>query len=280
MDGLHRYPLRRRGFMMTSLISGFTLATTRVDAQAIHTDTTGLHVAEVKIPTSDGDLPAYMAQPATGGPFPTILVVEEIFGVHEYIRDVCRRFAKQGYLAVAAEYYARVGDLAKITNMQELQATVAKAPDAQMMNDMDSVAAWATANDGDGNRLGMNGFCGGGRQTWLYAAHSNRLKAAVSWYGILDRKPNANQPRTVLEIIPLVKCPVLGLYGGEDAANSMNQIREAQAEAKQARVPVEIIIYPDAPHGFHADYRPSYRPADAKDGWARALAWFRKYGVA
>ena len=280
MDGLHRYPLRRRGFMMTSLISGFTLATTRVDAQAIHTDTTGLHVAEVKIPTSDGDLPAYMAQPTTGGPFPTILVVEEIFGVHEYIRDVCRRFAKQGYLAVAAEYYARVGDLSKITNMQELEATVANAPDAQMMSDMDSVANWAVANGGDGARLGMNGFCGGGRQTWLYAAHSNRLKAAVSWYGILDRKPNPNHPRTVLDIIPLVKCPLLGLYGGEDAANPMNQIREAQAEAKQARVPVEIIIYPDAPHGFHADYRPSYRPADAKDGWARALAWFRKYGVA
>jgi carboxymethylenebutenolidase len=280
MDGLHRYPLPRRGFMMSSLISGFTLATTRVDAQAIHTDTTGLYVAEAKVPTSDGELPAYIAQPAAGGPFPIILVVEEIFGVHEYIRDVCRRFAKQGYLAVAAEYYARVGDLSKITNIHELMATVVKAPDAQMMSDMGSVVAWAAANGGDRNRLGINGFCRGGRQTWLYAARSNRLKAAVSWYGILDGKPTANDPRTVLDIIPLVKCPVLGLYGGEDAANPMTQIREAQAEAKQAHVPVEIIIYPDAPHGFHADYRPSYRPEDAKDGWARALAWFRKYGVA
>jgi carboxymethylenebutenolidase len=191
MDGLHRYPLPRRGFMMSSLISGFTLATTRVDAQAIHTDTTGLHVAEVKIPTSDGELPAYVAQPATGGPFPIILVVEEIFGVHEYIRDVCRRFAKQGYLAVAAEYYARVGDLSKITNVHELLAIVAKAPDAQMMSDMDSVVAWAAANGGDGNRLGINGFCRGGRQTWLYAAH----KQSPESRGLLVRHPRRQAHR-------------------------------------------------------------------------------------
>ncbi len=171
MDGLHRYPMARRGFVMTSLSSGFTLATTRVEAQAIHTDSVGLDTAEVSIPTSDGNLPAYMARPSATGPSPIVLVVEEVFGVHEYIRDVCRRLAKLGYLAVAAEYYARVGDLSKVTDMKELSGITAKAPDALMMADMDAVTTWAAANHGDGGRLGMTGFCSGGRQTWLYAVH-------------------------------------------------------------------------------------------------------------
>ena len=279
MDGLERYPMARRGFVMTSLISGFTLATTRVEAQAIHTDTVGLTAGETQIPTSDGALPAYFARPDGAGPFPIVLVVEEIFGIHEYIKDVCRRLAKQGYLAVAAEYYARVGDLAKITDSQELSATVAKAPDGQMMMDMDTVADWATSNHGYSARLGITGFCRGGRQTWLYAAHSTRLKAAVSWYGILDGGPTANQPQSVLDLIPDMKCPVLGLYGSKDALNPMSQIEQAETEAKRAVHPIEFVIYPGAPHGFDADYRPSYREADAKDGWARMLAWFQRYGA-
>ena len=278
-DGLSRFPMARRGFVMTSLISGFTMATTRVDAQAIHTDTAGLTVTETQIPTGDGALPAYMARPDGAGPFPIILVIEEVFGVHEYIKDVCRRFAKQGFMAVAAEYYARVGDLSQAMSSAQTSAIVSKAPDEQMMADMDAVADWAAHNHGDGNRLGINGFCRGGRQVWLYAAYSNRLKAAVSWYGVLDGPTSPILPKTALEVIPEVKCPVLGLYGSEDAANPMNLIEEAEKEAKEAKEPVQFVVYPNAPHGFHADYRPSYRAADAQDGWNRALAWFRHYGV-
>lgn len=279
-DGLSRSPMARRGFMMTSLISGFTLATTRVEAQAIHTDTAGLTVAETQIPTGDGALPAYMARPNGNGPFPIILVVEEVFGVHEYIKDVCRRFAKQGFMAVAAEYYARVGDLSQAMSSAQISAIVSRAPDEQMMTDMDTVADWAAHNHGDRNRLGINGFCLGGRQVWLYAAHSNRLKAAVSWYGVLDGPTSPIQPKTALEVIPGVKCPVLGLYGSDDAAfNPMSMIEQAEKEAKEAKQPVQFVVYPNAPHGFHADYRPSYRAADAKDGWERALAWFRHHGV-
>lgn len=278
-DGLSRFPMARRGFVMTSLISGFTMATTRVDAQAIHTDTAGLTVAETQIPTGDGALPAYMARPDGAGPFPIILVIEEVFGVHEYIKDVCRRFAKQGFMAVAAEYYARGGDLSQAMSSAQIDAIVSKAPDEQMMADMDAVADWAAHNHGDGNRLGINGFCRGGRQVWLYAAHSDRLKAAVSWYGVLDGPTSPILPKTALEVIPEVKCPVLGLYGTEDALNPMNLIEEAEKEAKEAKEPVQFVVYPNAPHGFHADYRPSYRAADAQDGWNRALAWFRHYGV-
>ncbi|MDQ2802363.1 MAG: dienelactone hydrolase family protein [Pseudomonadota bacterium] len=230
---LTRTPLARRGFVMTSLISGLTLATTRVDAQAIHTDTVGLSAGEARVPVADGGLPAYVARPDAAGPFPVVLVVEEIFGVHDYIKDICRRLAKQGYLAIAAEYYARVGDLSKMTAMAELSATVARAPDAQMLADMDAVAAWAGQNRGDAGRLGVTGFCRGGRQTWLFATHNPRLKAAVSWYGILGGKASANQPKSVLDSVIALKCPVRGLYGGHDAANPLSEVRQLEAEAKQ-----------------------------------------------
>ncbi len=272
-------PLARRGFMMTSIISGLTLATTQVEAQAIHTDTAGLETGEVQIPVSDGKLPAYAARPQGAGPFPIVLVVEEIFGVHDYIQDVCRRLAHQGYLAVAAEYYARVGDLSEAMSAQQASAIVGKAPDRQMMADMDAVAAWAARNQGDGGRLGMTGFCRGGRQTWLYAAHNPHLRAAVSWYGVLDGQTSAIQPETALAMVDKVLCPVLGLYGDQDGANPLQLIHEAEAKAKGAREPVAFVIYPGAPHGFHADYRPSYGKADAEDGWRRMLAWFQKYGV-
>ncbi len=272
--------LRRRGFMMTSLISGFTLATTVVEAQAIHTDTQGLVADQVQIPVSDGQLPGYAARPDGAGPFPTILVIEEIFGVNEYIRDVCRRFAKVGYLAVAPEIYARIADLSKITSMKEISGVIAKSSDAQIMSDLDATADWAAKNHGDPTRLGVNGFCRGGRDVWLYAAHNSRLKAAVSWYGILDGKTTPLQPHTALDVAEKILCPLLGLYGGQDSNNPMPLIREAEAKAKAAGRTIEIVIYPDAPHAFHADYRPSYREADARNAWQRALGWFKQYDVA
>lgn len=279
--GLRRYPLGRRGLVATGLISGFTLATQRVEAQAIHTSAANLDVGETRIPVHDGHLPAYYARPAHGTQFPVILVFEEIFGVHEYIRDVCRRFAHLGYLAVATEYYARFGDLAAMTDAQQIMRDVIlKAPDAQYMRDADATVAWAGRNQGDLSRLGVNGFCRGGRQTWLYAAHNPRLKAAVSWYGQLKTVTSQIQPRNAIAVIPELKCPVLGLYGGEDPSNPMDAIHAAEAEAKAEHEQVEIVVYPDAPHGFHADYRPSYRKTAAEDGWRRALAWFRRYGVA
>ncbi len=279
--GLTRYPLARRGFIMTSLISGFTLSTTRVEAQAIHTDTVGLSVGELHVPVSDGQLPAYVARPEGAGPFPIVLVIEEIFGVHEYIKDVCRRLAKQGYLAVAAEYYARLGDLSKRTTPQQIFTDVIeKAPDALMMRDMDAVAAWAARNHGDASRLGITGFCRGGRQTWLYATHNSHLRAAVAWYGPLGGRTTPIQPQSVLDLVGALKCPVLGLYGGQDTSIPQSGLERLEAAAKHDGKVVKIIVYPDAPHGFHADYRPSYRPADAKDGWERMLGWFREYGVA
>lgn len=265
---------------MTSLISGFTLATTVVEAQAIHTDTEGLVTGEVQIPVADGHLPGYLARPGGAGRFPTILVIEEVGGVNEYIQDVCRRFGKAGYLAVAPEIYARIGDLSKMTSTSEVMGVIAKSPDAQIMSDLDSTAAWAAENHGDDTRLGVTGFCRGGRDVWLYAAHNPRLKAAVSWYGVLDGRTSDIQPRTALDVADRILCPLLGLYGGQDSSNPVPLIREAEAKAKGAGKTIEIVIYPDAPHGFHADYRPSYREADAKDGWARMLAWFKRYGVA
>ncbi|WP_428489152.1 dienelactone hydrolase family protein [Rhodopila sp.] len=279
-DGLMDYPLARRGVLMTGLISGFTLATQRVEAQAIHTDSTGLDAGATQIPTTDGKLPAYYAKPARHGPFPVILVNEEIFGVHEYIKDVCRRWAKLGYLAVATEYYARIGDLSKMTDVHQIVTDViAKTPDAQYMSDLDSTAAWALANGGSSTRVGVMGFCRGGRQTWLYAAHSPHLKAAVAFYGPLLGTPTPIQPRSALDLAADIKCPLLGLYGGQDPSIPLSAVREAEAKAKAAHKTIDIVIYPDAPHGFHADYRPSYRQADAEDAWKRAIAWFHRFGV-
>ncbi|PPQ29144.1 dienelactone hydrolase family protein [Rhodopila globiformis] len=281
LGGLRAYPLARRGMMMTGLVSGFTLATQRVEARAIHTDTQGLDAGEARIPVPDGALPAYFARPAGKGPFPVVLVNEEIFGVHEYIRDVCRRLAKAGYFAVATEYYARVGDLSKMTDVRQIiRDVIAKAPDNQYMADMDATAAWALQHGGDAGRVGVIGFCRGGRQTWLYAAHSPHLKAAVAFYGPLGGTPSSIQPQTALDVADRIRCPLLGLYGGQDPGTPVAMTREAEARAKAAHRTVEIVIYPDAPHGFHADYRPSYRQADAADAWARMLAWFRRFGMA
>ncbi|HTY03887.1 MAG TPA: dienelactone hydrolase family protein [Rhodocyclaceae bacterium] len=271
----------RRGFIVTSIGAGFALATQPIMAQtAIHTDAEGLTAGAIEVPTFDGQLPAYRAMPAGGKNLPTVLVVHEIFGVHEYIKDICRRLAKAGYLAIAAEMYARHGDVSKMTNIHEiLDGPVAAAKDTEHMGDLDACAAWAAKNGGDPNRLAITGFCRGGRTTWLYAAHNPKLKAAVAWYGTLEGAPTANQPKWPLDLAVDLKAPVLGLYGGKDQGISMDDIETMSAELKKAGSKSEIHVYPDAGHAFHADYRPTYRKEAAEDGWKRMLAWFKANGV-
>jgi len=278
---LTSFPLPRRGFVMTSLISGFTLATQRVEAQAIRTDTTGVEAGDAEIPVSDGKLPAYYARPAKGTNFPVILVNEEIFGVHEYIKDVCRRLAKAGYMAVAPEIYARIADLSKMTDTQQIvREVISKKPDQELYSDLDATFAWAAKNKGSATLLGETGFCRGGRTTWVYAAHNPKLKAAAAWYGPIKGATSEIQPQTVLDIADKLKCPLLCLYGGKDTSIPAADVQQAQEKAERAHKTVKLYVYPDAPHGFHADYRPSYRQGDAEDGWQRMLVWFRHYGLA
>ncbi|HQS47410.1 MAG TPA: dienelactone hydrolase family protein [Xanthobacteraceae bacterium] len=282
LQGLVREPFSRRGFVMTGLIAGFTLATTSVEAQAIHTDAVGLVAGEVKIPTMDGDMPGYRAMPEGNGPFPLVIVVEEIFGVHEYIKDICRRLAKQGYCAVAPELYARQGDLTGMTDIQQIvRDVISKKPDAEMLSDLDAAVAWAVkSSKGDENRLGITGFCRGGRSVWLYAAHNPKLKAAVAWYGPIGGTRTAIQPKTAADVAADLKAPVLGLYGAADTGIPVADVEKQRDTARAAGKTVDIVIYPDTPHAFHADYRPSYRKEAAEDGWKRMLAWFKQYGVA
>ncbi len=278
--GLTEYPLARRG-VMGGLIAGFTLATTVVHAQAIHTDATGLVAGPVSIPTTEGTLPGYRAKPAGAGPFPVVLVIEEIFGVHEYIQDICRRLAREGYYAVAPELYARIADLSGMTDAAVIvRDVISKTPDARLLQDLDSTAAFAGTEGGDLGRLAVTGFCRGGRNTWLYAAHNPALKAAVAWYGPVGGTPSPIQPQTATDVAGELKAPLLGLYGGKDPSIPVDTVQAAAAKAKAAGKTVEIEIFPDAPHGFHADYRPSYRPDAAVAGWTRMLAWFRTNGVA
>jgi carboxymethylenebutenolidase len=271
----------RREILVTSLAAGFALATQPVSAQTITTGTDGLTAGEVKIPVSDGEIPGYRAMPAKGRQFPVVLVVQEIFGVHEHIRDLCRRFAKLGYLAVAPELYARQGDVSKISDWKQIFAdVVSKVPDSQVMSDLDATAAWAgKSSSGDVKRLAITGFCWGGRIVWLYAAHNPQLKAGVAWYGRITGDVNALQPKYPLDVAADLKAPVLGLYGGQDQGIPLTDIDKMRAALAAAKQPSEIVVFPDAPHGFLADYRPSYREADAREGWAKCLAWFRGHGV-
>lgn len=246
----------------------------------IKTDTTGLAVDDVKITTSTGMLPAYRAAPARPGPHPVVLVVQEIFGLHEYIRDVARRLAKLGYLAIAPDLYFRQGDATGYTDIDALRAEiVSRVPDEQVMADLDACYAWSRGAGGDPARLGITGFCWGGRITWLYAAHQPRLKAAVAWYGKLTGPKNALQPRQPLDLSGELKAPVLGLYGGEDPSIPMAQVEELRGDLKKAHSASQVLVYPGAPHAFHADYRPSYRPEAAEDGWQRMKAWFAQHGL-
>lgn len=266
---------------MTTVVSGFTLAAERAVGQEIHTNTEGLVAGDIQIPSDGGGLPGYFAKPAGAGPFPTVLVVEEIFGVHEWVADVCRRLAKVGYLAVAPELYARIADLSKMTDIGQIQRDViSKAPDDQIVRDLDASASWAGKNGGDLNRLGITGFCRGGRAVWLYNAHSTVLKAAVAWYGPMGGQASSIQPKTALDIAADIHAPLLGLYGKEDTGIPESVLLQAESKAKAAGKTVEMVVYAGAGHAFAADYRPTYRKAAAEDGWQRMLAWFKKYGVA
>lgn len=277
----NRTTVSRREFVAGSLAAGFALAVQPVAAQTmISTDTTGLTAGEVKITTGNGDIPAYRAMPAGGKALATILVVQEIFGVHEHIKDVCRRFAKAGYLAIAPEMYYRQGDVSKLKDNKEIFAVVvSKVPDAQVMSDLDAAVAWAAKNGGDGKRLGITGFCWGGRITWLYTAHNKNVKAGVAWYGRLVGDATTMTPKHPLDLVDQINAPVLGLYGGADAGIPNDTVEKMNAALKEKGKPSMIHLYPDTPHAFHADYRPSYRKAQADDGWKRATEWFKKNGV-
>jgi len=268
----------RRGFIVTSLGAGFALAVLPVSAQTITTSTDGLVAGEVKVKTKDGEMPAYRAIPATGTSFPTIIVISEIWGVHEHIADVCRRFAKLGYFAIAPELFARAGDPRKISDVQKIIGDiVAKTPDAQVLSDLDATVAFAKASgNADVSKLGVTGFCWGGRMTLMYAAHNPNLKAAVAWYGSL--KTFAPGDKTPFDVAAQIKVPLLGLYGGADTGiptPDAEKFRDAVKAGGNARV--EWVIYPDTPHAFHADYRPTYRKEQAEDGWKRATAFFKQY---
>ncbi len=269
--------------LTVSLAAGFAAAVRPIAAEtAITTDTNGLEAGEVRIPVSDGAIPAYRAMPASGGPFPVVLVVQEIFGVHEHIRDVCRRLAKLGYMAIARRALRAPGQRLHMTDIKEIIAkVVSKVPDAQVMSDLDAAVAYAAASGhGDTARLGITGFCWGGRITWLYAAHSSSLKAGVAWYGRLVGEPSPLTPRNPIDLVEELKAPVLGLYGGADQGIPVETVDRMRAACKAANKTCELVVYPEAGHAFNADYRPSYRPEAAKDGWARMLAWFRTHGVA
>jgi len=272
----------RRQFVVTTLAAGFALAVQPVSAETITTDTKGLITGEVEIPTTDGQIPAYRAMPATGKSFPVVLVVQEIFGVHEYIRDICRRFAKLGHLAVAPELFARQGNVSKMPDIQEILSTVvSKVPDAQVLSDLDAAVAWADrSSKGDIAKLGITGFCWGGRIVWLYAAHNPQLKAGVAWYGRLVGRANELQPKHPIDVAASLKAPVLGLYGKDDSGIPLDTVEQMRKALKAQASPSEIIVYPNTPHGFHADYRPSYRKERAEDGWKRLREWFKKHNAA
>ncbi len=278
-----RAAFTRRGFVVTALGTGFAAATLPVSAQTITTDATGLDAGEVRIPVPDGTMPGYRAQPAGKTRLPTIVVIQEIFGVHEHIKDLCRRLARQGYLAVAPELYARQGDPSKYPTIPEVVSNVvSKVPDSQVASDLDATVAWAAKNNGDADKVGVTGFCWGGRQTWLFAQHSTKVKAGVAWYGNLEGATNAMTTRTVLSGVNQLKAPVLGLYGGKDQGipvESVDRMKTALEKAPAAAKGSTIIVYPDAPHGFNADYRPSYVRVDAEDAWGKMLAFFKANGV-
>ena len=269
----------RRGFVTTLAAAGFALAVQPVQAStAISTDASGLSVGEATVAVEGGALPVYFARPASGSKLPVVLVVQEIFGVHEHIRDVCRRLAHQGYLAVAPELFFRQGDPRTIENVAEiLQGIVSKVPDAQVMADLDACAAWAANHGGAPDWLAVTGFCWGGRITWLYAAHNPSLRCGVAWYGRLDGAPSELTPKHPIDVAGALHAPVLGLYGGQDQGIPLSDVESMREALAKAGGRSTIHVYPDAPHAFHADYRPSYRKAEAEDGWKRALAWFAKH---
>ena len=273
-------PLSRRGFMSSSAAAaaGYTLAAGPVRADVIHTDSNGLTASDAKVKVPGGEMPIYCARPAGVQKPPIILVAMEIFGLHEYIKDVTRRLGHLGAFAVAPDYYFRMGDLTRMTNSAELYPKVNSKTDSELFADLDAAAAWAKSQGGDGNRLGIIGFCRGGRTVWHYSTHNPDLKAGVAFYGSLIDK-NEAAPKSSIELAPEIKEPVLGLYAGADAGIKVEQVMEMGTALKANGKTAEFYVYPDAPHGFHADYRPSYRQQAAEDAWNRMIVWFKKYNV-
>ncbi|MBW4637683.1 MAG: dienelactone hydrolase family protein [Gloeocapsa sp. UFS-A4-WI-NPMV-4B04] len=273
--------ITRRKFIATAtLATGFALAVQPISAKVVTTDAKGLVAGTVKIPVQDGEIPAYRAMPSKGKDFPIVVVIQEIFGVHEHIQDVCRRFAKLGYSAIAPQLFVRQGDVLKLSNVDEIRKVVRLVPDDQVLSDLDSTVAWAVKlAKGDANKLGITGFCWGGRITWLYAAHNPNVKAGVAWYGRLVGDVTKLTPKHPVDIASALKVPVLGLYGGKDTGIPLEQVNQMRDRLKLSSSKSEIIVYPDAPHAFFADYRPSYRETEARLGWQRLQAWFKEYGV-
>ena len=276
--------LSRRGFTRTALGAGFAAAALPVVGQTtIKTDSQGLVVGEVDIAVGDFKMPAYRAAPAARAGAPVVLVISEIFGVHEHIADIARRFAKLGYFAIAPELFARQGDPQSYGEIGKLIAeVVSKVPDAQVMGDLDACVSWAAGQGADTSRVGITGFCWGGRIVWLYAAHSPAVRAGVAWYGRLVGQPSALAPTHPVDVVGALKAPVLGLYGGKDTGiplDTVERMKTALAGGSEAARRSAFHVYPDAPHAFHADYRPSYRKEAAEDGWRRCLEWFKTQGV-
>jgi carboxymethylenebutenolidase len=275
-------PLSRRGFMTATAATaaGYTLAAGPVRADVITTDTSGLDAGDVKVKVADGEMPAYFARPTGVSNPPVIVVAMEIFGLHQYIKDVTRRLGKLGAFAIAPDYYFRKGvDLTKIDDMSKLIPLVNSKPDAELLSDLDSTVAFAKAQGGDTSRLGIIGFCRGGRTVWEYAAHNSDLKAGVAFYGPPVDPPNPLWPKSPTQLAPEMKAPVLGLYGAEDQGIPVAQVEALKAALEKANKTAEFKIYPGSPHGFHADYRASYRKEAAEDGWNQMQAWFKKYKV-
>jgi len=264
---------------MDSRPEGFASAVQPVATTTVHTDATGLAAGDVRIPARDGDLYAYRAMPAGGKNLPVVLLIHEIWSVHEYFKDLCRRLAKLGYLAISPDLFARQGDVSGLA-IEDIRKVVARVPDEQVLSDLDATAQWALRNGGDRQRLGVSGFCWGGRITWLYCAHSTDVKAGVAWYGPVEKPATELQPRHPVDLAGELKCPVLGLYGAEDAGIPNDTVERMRAALKAAKQPSEIVLFPGMPHAFHADYRPSYRKQAADEGWRLMLDWFRRHGVA
>lgn len=279
--------LDRREFLVTSIAAAGVFASAVMPIQAqtrIVTDANGLTVGEVKIPVKGGEMPAYRAMPEKKGKYPVVLVIHEIFGVHEWIQDVCRRFAKLGYMAIAPALYAREGEVTSIQTSGELNRQIfSKIPDTQSMADLDSTVAWAKTNGGNTNKLSITGFCWGGRIVWLYAAHNKNVDAGAAWYGRVvptaNSPKNEAQPTTPIDYAKDLKVPVIGLYGGLDKGIPLDGVNRMQDELKKGKSKSEIVVYPNADHGFHADYRSNYNKEASEDAWKKLQDWFKKNGA-
>jgi carboxymethylenebutenolidase len=279
--------LDRREFFVTSIVGAglYAAAVSPIAAQTvIHTDNKGLVVGEVDIPVSDGQIPAYRAMPEKGKKFPVVLVIHEIFGVHEWIQDVCRRFAKLGYMAIAPALYSRQGDVHHLPDPPTLQRNIfSKIPDTQVNSDLDSTLEWAGKNHGDTKHASITGFCWGGRVVWMYSEHNPHIKAGAAWYGRVASTPNSPvnpvQPTNPIDHVKDLKVPIIGFYGGLDTGITQDSLNQMKTALNAAHAKYDINVYPDAKHGFFADYRDSYNQKAAEDAWPKLLAWFKKYGA-